>query len=413
MKRAAAKVMGATFVVAVVGYLAQFIAARFLGPADYATFAAFWSLVFLVASFFTGLSQDATRVARRAKLALDESGGSPDTADRPRFVAVACGIGLACAALLALTGPVWAPLVGAGRLAPIVLVAATSLLSGGAYALSGMLAGMARWGTYSLALMLEPLVRLAAFVAVMVVTPTTLWFAVATVAPMAAWLAFPLLSHRTRDEFAQVRIDASVAVASARVAQAMLAAGIAGLLVTGLPVVIKAAASVNPRGSTAAGLGVLVLLVVLTRAPLLLPLGAFQNAVIARLTGADRAARFRFLGIAAGLIVAGSLVLGVVAALVGPPLLPIFFGEDYAASGWLVGALTAAAAGLGLIALTGAMAVASGRNGVYLLGWSLAVVVSVATVFLLPTPIEWATVVAIVAGPGLGAAAHLVALIRR
>jgi O-antigen/teichoic acid export membrane protein len=188
---------------------------------------------------------------------------------------------------------------------------------------------------------------------------------------------------------------------------------LAGLLVTGLPALIGAASSVNPRGSTAAGLGVLVLLVVLTRAPLLVPLSSFQNVLIARLAGLDPKARGRLLATAAGLIIAGSLLGGVIAALVGPPLLPLVFGDQYVASGWLIGALVAAAAGLGFIAVTGAAAVAEGRNGAYLLGWGLAIVFSVAAMFLLPLPIEWATVAAVAGGPMLGAVVHLVALTKQ
>jgi O-antigen/teichoic acid export membrane protein len=405
--------MGATLVVAVVGYLAQFIAARVLGPAEYATFAVFWSLVFLVTAFFTGLSQDATRVARQAKLALDDTGIWPVAPARPPFLFVAFGIGLACAVLVALTGALWAPLVGEAWGTPVLLLAATAVLAAGGSTLSGVLAGMARWGTYSLALMLEPVLRLSAFVVVLAVAPRKQWFSVATVVAIAAWLAFPLAHLRTRVELRQVRTDAPAAVSAVRVVQAMVAAGIGGLLVTGLPALIAAAASANPRGATAAGLGVLVLLVVLTRAPLLLPLASFQNVLIARFTGLQSEARVRLLATTAGLMIGGSLLVGVFAGFVGPPLLPILFGHQYAASGWLIGALTAAAAGLGAIALTGAAAVATGRNGAYLLGWGLAIILSVAALFLLPLPIEWATVVAVAGGPMLGSVGHLIALTRK
>jgi O-antigen/teichoic acid export membrane protein len=271
---------------------------------------------------------------------------------------------------------------------------------------------MAHWGAYSIALLSDAVVRLAAFVGVLVVAPNPRWFSVATVAAFAAWLAIPLLHRRTRDELRNLRIDTPTIVSARRVTQTMLAAGIAGLLITGLPVLIAAAASANPRGSTPANLGVLLLLVVLTRAPLLVPLSAFQNVLIARLTGLETPARLRLLTTAGGLIIAGSLLLGVAAGFIGPPLLPILFGPEYAAVGWLIGALPAASAGLGIIAVTGAAAVATGRNGAYLLGWGLATLFSVAAIFLLPLPIQWATVAAVAAGPILGGVVHLIALTR-
>ncbi len=72
MKRAALQVGTAAIFVAVVGYVAQFLAARLLGRAEYTEFAVFWAILFVVVGFLSGVSQEVIRVSRLTKLRLDE-----------------------------------------------------------------------------------------------------------------------------------------------------------------------------------------------------------------------------------------------------------------------------------------------------------------------------------------------------
>jgi len=69
-----------------------------------------------------------------------------------------------------------------------------------------------------------------------------------------------------------------------------------------------------------------------------------------------------------------------------------------------------AAVGLGIITLTGIASMTAARHTIYLLGWGIAIVVTLLLLFLAPLPIEWATVLALVAGPLAGAAVQSVAL---
>jgi hypothetical protein len=103
-------------------------------------------------------------------------------------------------------------------------------------------------------------------------------------------------------------------------------------------------------------------------------------------------------------------VLALLAALLGPLLLPLIFGERYQASGDIIAGLTAATAGLGIITLTGVAAITAQRHSVYLLGWGVAIVIALVVLFLAPVPFEWAAVLALFAGPLTGAAVQLTAL---
>ena len=103
-------------------------------------------------------------------------------------------------------------------------------------------------------------------------------------------------------------------------------------------------------------------------------------------------------------------MLAALAALLGPPLLLLIFGEAYRADAGIVAALTAAAAGLGIITLTGVAAITAGRHSRYLLGWVVAIVLSLLLLFLAPLPFEWAAVLALIAGPLTGAGVQLGAL---
>ena len=235
---------------------------------------------------------------------------------------------------------------------------------------------------------------------------------VATVVGFAATLLQPAFDRQTRQQIGAVRHDAPLGVAIGRVLQAMVATGFSGILINGLPVLITAAAAVNSRGATPAGLGVLILLVILTRAPLTVPLSSFQSALIARFTGLDSAGRRRWLGLGVLVILGASVVLAALAALVGPLLLPLVFGAGFEAGPWIIGALTAAASGLGIIALTSAAALAASRHTLYLVGWSVAIVVSLVVLFTIPIAIEWATVAAVAAGPIAGAVVHVAGLRR-
>jgi O-antigen/teichoic acid export membrane protein len=100
-----------------------------------------------------------------------------------------------------------------------------------------------------------------------------------------------------------------------------------------------------------------------------------------------------------------------VAGLLGPWLLRTAFGPDYQLGGALLAWFTAAAVMIALLTLTGAAAVAAALHRAYAVGWISATLAST-MLLLLPWPLETRTVAALLCGPLVGIAVHVVALAR-
>ena len=184
------------------------------------------------------------------------------------------------------------------------------------------------------------------------------------------------------------------------------AAGASAILVMGFPVLLKATS-----GELGAAGGVVILAVTLTRAPLLVPMTAMQGNLIAYFVD-HRNARLRALLAPAAMV--GTLgAVGVVAAyLIGPWLLRVAFGPEYQTSGALLAWLTAAAASIALLTLTGAATVAAALHRAYSIGW-VGATAAAALLLCLPLDLETRTVVALLCGPLVGIAVHTAALSQR
>jgi O-antigen/teichoic acid export membrane protein len=412
VKRAAAQVGVAAIVVAVVGYVAQFLAARWLGPANYAKFAVFWAVLFIIVGCLGGIAQEVIRVSRVMKLRLDAGLTADAGFDRPPRIAVlAVSIGAGAAAVVLLTGAFWGPpTFGADWPRAIALLSLAGILVAGGLSVGGMAAGLARWRTYSLLVIMEGIARLVFFVVAALLVPTVLGFSIAAVLAFVPGILVALLWRPLRHQSFSIRSDTGVGESTTRILRSMAASGLSGVLVIGWPALLSAAADANPRGSTASSLGVLILLVTLTRTPIMVPLTSFQNVLLARFTGLDLRHRRRWVAIGSGLIVVAGGLLAGLAALTVPTLLPLVFGADYQADAGIAAGLAAATAGLGIITLTGIAAITAARHTLYLLGWGIAIAVTLLVLFLAPLPIEWATVLALIAGPLTGAAVQLLAL---
>ena len=174
----------------------------------------------------------------------------------------------------------------------------------------------------------------------------------------------------------------------------------------GFPVLLKATS-----GDLGAAGGVVILAVTLTRAPLLVPLTAMQGNLIAHFVDA-RTHRLRAVAQAVAVLAAVGAAGIAMAAVTGPWLLRVAFGEQYRASGALLAWLTAGAVVIAVLTVTGAATVAAALHRAYSVGWVCATVAA-AALLLLPLALETRTVVALVCGPLVGIAVHLAALRER
>jgi O-antigen/teichoic acid export membrane protein len=394
-----ARVGTATVLSALCGYTVLYLAARDLAPAGFSVFGVFWGAFGLVTGAAFGLLQEATREVRSTRYT--------EVVDGPRThpMRVAAMVGVAAAAVIAASSPLWAGHVFVEEQWLSVALLCVGLAGFCLHAtLLGILAGVNRWTAYGSLMVTDAVMRVAVAGATFVLGSGLVGYLWATVAGSIAWLILLLASRATRAA-ARLLTPGGTMTFLRGAAHSIAAAGASAILVMGFPVLLKATS-----GDLGATGGVVILAVTLTRAPLLVPLTAMQGNLIAHFVD-QRTERLRSL-VAPAAAVMGLGLLGVVLAwAVGPWLLREAFGSEYLADGPLLAWLTAGAVAIALLTLTGAAAVAAALHRAYAVGWVSATVAS-ALLLLLPLDLETRTVVALLCGPVVGMAVHLGALAR-
>lgn len=405
-----ARVGLATAITAACGYAVLYLAARDLDPAGFSIFAVFWGAFGLVTGAANGLLQEAAREVRttsadtKSTRQLESSGGPGISPMR-----VAAGIGVAAAAAIACSSPLWSGYVfSAARPLSVALLSAG--LAGFCLhaTLLGLLAGIGQWSRYGLLMVTDAVIRVAVAATTFLLGWGLVGFLWATVGGAVAWLLLLTVSAGARTA-AQLRTPGNISSFLRGASHSIAASGASAILVMGFPVLLKATS-----GELGAAGGVVILAVTLTRAPLLVPMTAMQGNLIAYFVdhgqrrGGDRV---RALVKPAAVIVAVGIPGAVAAGLLGPWLMRVAFGAQYQTSGALLASLTAAAVSIAILTLTGSAAVAAALHRAYSLGWIAATVAS--TVLLtLPLNLDTRTAVALLCGPLVGIGVHLWALAR-
>lgn len=375
------------------------LAARDLSPDRFAVFGVFWGALGVVTGAAYGLLQETTREVR---LALDTQ---TDAGPRTQPLRAAGLIGIATAVVIAGSSPLWSRAVfGEANSLSVGLISVGLAGFCMQATLMGALAGFNRWTHYGALMVTDAVIRLSVAVAAVVMGWGLGGFLWATTAGSVAWLLM-LTASATARAAARQLTSGGLATFLSGSAHSITAAGASAILVMGFPVLLKA--TTNQLGEMG---GVIILAVTLTRAPLLVPLSAMQGNLIAHFVD-QRTERLRAL-ITPALVIAGIGGVGVLAAgLTGPWLLRVGFGPEYNASGALVAWLTAAAVVIAMMTLTGTAAVAASLHRAYSAGW-VGATVAATLLLLLPLTLETRTVVALLCGPFVGIAIHLVALAR-
>jgi O-antigen/teichoic acid export membrane protein len=394
-----ARVGVATVISALFGYAVLYLAARDLEPAGFSVFAVFWGAFGLLAGAANGLLQESTREVRQAQQV------PPGTGPRIHPLRVAVLVGVFAAVAVLGTSALWSSHVFVeSRLLSVALLAAGIAGFCVHATLLGVLAGVNQWSQYGSLIVGDAVGRVTVAIATFLVGWGLVGYLWATVAGSMAWLVLLLASPATRAA-ARLLTPGTTWVFLRGASHSIAAAGASAILIMGFPVLLKA----TSQDLGAAG-GVVILAVTLTRAPLLVPLTAMQGNLIAHFVD-QRDSRLRSLVLPA-LVVAGLGVVAVlVAGLAGPWLLQFAFGPEYRAGGALLAWFTAAAIAIALLTLTGAATVAAAQHRAYAAGWIGATLAS-ALLLLLPVTLETRTVVALMCGPLVGIAVHLVALRR-
>lgn len=360
-------------------YLA--VVARALPPAQYATFGSFWALA-LVLGFgaFLPLEQE---LARRLPL--------PD--DRRALLRAASGAaavlgGIALVVLLA-TLPIVSRSLD-GDVSTLVALVALCVVSAGQFLVRGTLIGTDRLVRHAAIMVLDALLRLGLAVGVFLLggagASAFCWALVVAIA-LAHLPQLPAAWRRavSTAEPASARHGRPASVRGlAREALPLLVGSVcAQLLLNGLPVLVVAQA--DEASESAAG--VFVAAFTLARAPLsmVVPLQSAVVPTLTRLIATDRRREVLVLLVKGVAALAAAGAVGVpVAWFLGPPVVALVFGADYAIGGLdLAIILCGVLAHIGLVVVT-QVHVARGRHGDVALSWTVGLLAAGLTFWLVP-----------------------------
>jgi len=266
----------------------------------------------------------------------------------------------------------------------------------------GLLNGQGRWRAGAGVLALDATLRFVPIMVLAVAGATALGFkAVAAAGPTAVLVVLCLRRVRA---LTAVRGDDGVAAMVSATAHTAASNFATATFLVGYPTVLGVVlgSQVMTLETTA---GLLFALSV-TRAPLMMPLTAFQGMLIAHFVrrGVVRAAALRLVGLVVVVGSALSLALG----LAGPPLLRLL-KPAYHLDGGTVALLALGATAIGVVAVTGNVVLAAKQHRWYTAGWTVAIATAVA-ILLIPGAVQTRVITSLIVGPLCGAVVHLVGL---
>lgn len=386
-------------VIGTAGYAVLLITANSLSPADNARFLVFWGVLFAVYGTLIGTTTEGTRsvFSATAKALPIEASSQRQHRAGALVVPVGAGIGIVMMLTLLLTGLLWAPRVlGEAWKEQLLLLAIGSALFGIHSSLAGVLAGRRDLTAYSALVVNEILTRLVLVIGVAFAGFGLGGYAAASSLAAGSWLLLCLSWPTFRGAW-RVRGDVDLRGQILRNLAAMAASGASAVLMVGFPLLVR----VTSSDAVLAGAAPLMLAVSLTRAPLLVPLGAYQNLVVTQVGARGWSA----LRVPMALI-AGAVVVGAAFAFAFGPWALDLVRDGYTIERWTFAGLLVAAGLAAIITLTGAATIAMSRHRAYLLGWAVATVV-VLGLLALPLDLEVRTVLALIVGPAVGAAIHV------
>ena len=398
----------ATLFAALSGFVVLWVASWSLdAETQMPLFQAYWSLFFASAGFIDGITQETTRAVASAR-----ERGVRGTANPWRMA------GFAAAAVATVT--LAAGAVAMAHFVPPSPALATGLLVFGLASyvfqavLSGILSGANLWNQYAGLVALDSGIRL--------ILAGVAWaagwglpaFLAITVIGAASWVAILAASKQTRGQI-RAALDVDRPTFVRRVLSAVLATGASALLITGFPAMTTAAfaAGDGTTAGTGAAVAAINQAVLLTRAPVLVPLQRFQSALVVRFVE-QRDRIYSSLAVPIGAILSVGAVGFVAAWLVGPWILRVFFPPELFVPGLPLGLLTFASALMGALIITGTAVLALEQHTWYVAGWVTGAVVAFGLLFALPvalgTGVAETVIVALTVGPLAGAAVHLASL---
>ena len=390
----------ATVVAGISGFVVIIVAARAFGSntALAEEFTAFWGFFFACTGILTGLTQETTRAVATGE-SLQRTATTPGS-HRATPLKLAGGMAVISSLAVLATSPLWlTTILSSHRDSGLWLLA----LGVGSFAIqaciAGIMSGTGLWRQYAGMITLDTASRMVVAIVAWFAGWQLLAFLVITVMGAISWLVLVSCSAELRAALFS-RADVGTPQFLRRAGTAMAASGATAVLITGFPTIVR---FTHPESEgTTATAAAIIYAVVLTRAPLLVPLQQLHSALIVRFV---ETRHISALATPLGLVWAVGITGAVAAWAIGPWAMVTILGSSYDVPGYLLALLSIGAACTASLMVTSAATVAVDRHGVYLAGWVVATVVAIMVLALSPTLAQGAWL-ALISGPLLGLSVH-------
>ncbi len=405
----ALKLTAASVIAGVAGIVLLFVVARSVSADDYSQFMLYWSLLFSLFGLLTGVQHEANRTVSYAQIGPGQRKLSLKAVRvLPASLAIGAGVALVTLAIgipLAVSSAAGEPESMWSSVAIVFTLALAAVLYAGQAGMSGAAAGQAKWGVLSALIGYDAIVRSAAVLVVVWISSSLLGIEVASAAGVFTWILMLLLSPQAR-EAAKSTGDVRSGRFVRNALLTMVSAAATTILMVGFPILLR----LTTPQDVYLGLGGLLLAVSLTRAPIMMPLLAFQSVALRFFVSTASQARKAHVLIPVIVLLSVGIVGGALAYFLGPWVLALF-NPAFLISPWTLALLTFDAAVFAILTLTGTANVSLNKHVGFALGWLVATLGSFAVLLLDMDP-ETRTVVALLVGPVLGIGIHLVSLWR-
>jgi hypothetical protein len=374
------------------GYIVNALVPIFRSPADYAAFSVLWSALYLIIAALSGVQQEVTRATSRRVIADPTAPASPVRA----FAVVAAAV---TGAVVLLTGVWWLPAVVGGDgwalTFPLALGTASYIIVA---VLSGTMYGLELWSVVAFMIGVDGLLRLVGVVVALAVGAGTvgLFWAVIVPFPLTPLALWFFVRGRI---IGKTELDVARGRLTWNVGRTIIASAATGLLISGFPLLLAATSPHATRGELAA----VNLSINLIRAPLVIVVLSLQSYLVVRFRKSASTAVRQFVRLST-LIAGATLLLGAAAWALGPVVLA-WFGPEYELDGWTIAALVGASGLLGILCVSGPLALGLSQHTSYVAGWVTAATVSV-LVLVFPGELIPRMLIALAAGPAIGIVVH-------
>lgn len=387
-------VLLATVFAGAAGYAIQLIAPTGLDSDDYVAFTVFWSAMYLGGSAISGVQQEVSRAVRPG----DGGGGRILV----HFGVVAAAIAAVAAIIVSfmLGGAIPAAPHASIAVALVVGFAgylATSILTGVSY-------GLHLWRAVATAVVLDALLR----VVLLLVGFSLGWdtgvlaFLIAVPFGFAAAVVWAVFR---RSFLGRITLDIDPRRFWVHVGSAVTAAAASGVMISGMPMLIGVTSASIPAAET----GAVLLALTVTRAPIVVPVIAFQSFLIATVFRSGAAGPQRLLRIV-GLILAGGVFLALAGWFVGPWIVGLLSSGRYELTPFQAAVIVFSAALVAAMCVTGPALISLRLHNANTLGWIAASALTVLALWMMQD--EARIPLALLVAPVVGLAIHVVAIFR-